>query len=365
MPSWWTARGPRPGASPPEVTLGEAAARTLHAKVGDVLPIADRRTERVERVVIRGIWRQRDAAEPYWLLSPEAADGVAPGSHTYGPIVLSRDDFLRGYADGASLGWVVQPDLGGAGLAELTTLRDDLAARAATLPERSGLGTSAQVTTRLDRLVGRLVRADLVGRSALLTPMLLIAVIGGYALLLVALLLTEHRRTETALMRARGAGRWQLAGLAAREAALVVAARRAARPAGRPMAAAGRAGHAAAARRRPGRSRRDGHPALGGRRRGGRRLPARHGRARRPGGPAPTWRSWAAGRARVAGRRRSGPARTSPWSPSPSWPGCNCASTRHRCPAPAAGSASTRSWPPRPPSACWPARSSRCACSRR
>jgi hypothetical protein len=47
---------------------------------------------------------------------------------------------------------------------------------------------------------------------------LLIVVLGVYALLLIAMLLTEHRRGETALIRARGAARLQIAGLAAREA---------------------------------------------------------------------------------------------------------------------------------------------------
>ena len=75
----------------------------------------------------------------------------------------------------------------------------------------------------MDRLADRLGRADLVGRSALLTPLLLIMVLGGYALVLVAALLNEDRRAQTALLRARGAARGQLAGLAVREAALVVA----------------------------------------------------------------------------------------------------------------------------------------------
>ncbi|MBO0871222.1 MAG: ABC transporter permease, partial [Micromonosporaceae bacterium] len=84
-----------------------------------------------------------------------------------------------------------------------------------------GLGSAALVTTGLDRLADRLGQADLVGRSALATPILLVAVLGGYALLLVAVLLGEDRRAEVALLRARGGARLQVAGLAAREAALV------------------------------------------------------------------------------------------------------------------------------------------------
>ncbi|SCL27021.1 ABC transporter permease [Micromonospora inyonensis] len=115
------------------------------------------------------------------------------------------------------------PDVGAAtGTADLDRLAD--AADAATgLATTAGLGDSGTATTALDDLVDRIQRAALVGRSALVTPMLLVAVLGGYTLLLVAALLGEKRRAETALLRARGAARWQLAGLAGREAALVVA----------------------------------------------------------------------------------------------------------------------------------------------
>jgi hypothetical protein len=210
----WPA-GPRQG------VLAEAVATTLHATVGGRLRIVDRFTGKPTEIAVAGIWRPRDLTDPYWRLVPDVATGVAPGSATYGPIVLSRDDFLRGFAAYASAGWVVEPDLAGVDAARLGPLRRTVA-DLPKLSDQVGFGSGGQVTTRLDRLIDRLDRADLVGRSALVTPMLLVAVLGGYALLLVAILLTEHRRGETALLRARGAARYQLAGLAAREAALVV-----------------------------------------------------------------------------------------------------------------------------------------------
>jgi hypothetical protein len=53
--------------------------------------------------------------------------------------------------------------------------------------------------------------------------MLLLGVLGGYTLLSIALVLSEQRTTETALLRARGAGRGRIVGLTALEALLVVA----------------------------------------------------------------------------------------------------------------------------------------------
>ncbi|HEU5110906.1 MAG TPA: FtsX-like permease family protein, partial [Micromonosporaceae bacterium] len=182
----------------------------------------DRRTGRVTVIAVATVWRPSRPAEPYWLLTPGVAEGVGAGSATYGPIVVPRQDFLRGYAASASAAWLAEPHLVGAGLTGLAPVAPAARDAVANLPDRTGLGSSALVTSELDVLVERLRRADLVGRSTLVTPVLLMAVMAGYALLLVAGLLTRHRRAETALLRVRGAGRGQLAALAAREAALIV-----------------------------------------------------------------------------------------------------------------------------------------------
>ncbi|WP_460844998.1 FtsX-like permease family protein [Phytohabitans suffuscus] len=213
---------PEPGATPVRTALAEAAARTLRAEVGDRIAVHDRLSGRSTEIEVSGIWTPRDPNAPYWRLAPGVADGVTPQSSTYGPFVVDRADFLSGFAASASAAWLVEPDLAGAPLSELDGLGRASTAAVGSLAGEIGLGSSGLVTSRLDELAGRLERADLVGRSALITPMLLMVVLGGYALVLVAVLMTEQRRGETALLRARGAARLQLAGLAAREAALVV-----------------------------------------------------------------------------------------------------------------------------------------------
>jgi hypothetical protein len=213
---------PAAGATPPQAALAEAVAATLHADVGDQVEITDRFTGRRSAVQVAAVWRPRDLDDTYWRLVPGVADGVTPGSSTYGPFVVPRDDFLAGYARSASVAWLIEPDLTRVDPARLAPLRRATEYATGRLPGEVGLGSSALVTTRLDRLADRLGRADLVGRSALVTPILLVVVLGGYALLLVAVLLTEQRQGEIVLLRARGAARFQLAGLAAREAALVV-----------------------------------------------------------------------------------------------------------------------------------------------
>ncbi|OZV75898.1 hypothetical protein CA850_27960 [Micromonospora echinospora] len=214
---------PAAGGSPVQTTLAEPVAATLGVTVGDRVPVTDGFTGRVTDLTVVGLWRPRAAADPYWRLAPETLTGVQPGTATYGPLTVDRADFLRHFLTNASAGWLITPDVGAAtGTADLDRLAD-AADAAGGLAATAGLGDSATTTTALGDLVERIQRAALVGRSALVTPMLLVAVLGGYTLLLVAALLTEQRRAETALLRARGAARWQIAGLAGREAALVVA----------------------------------------------------------------------------------------------------------------------------------------------
>ncbi len=213
---------PRTGADPVQTAIGEAAATTLRVGVGDRIPITDGLTGRVTEVVVTGVFSPVDPDAAYWRLAPETSTGSLSQAATYGPMTVSRDDFATHFLANASAGWLVEPDLTGIGPTALDRLADAAARITTSSSAAAGLGDSAVVSGDLVDLVQRLRQATLVGRSALVTPMLLVVVLGGYALLLVAILLTEHRRGETALLRARGAARWQVAGLTAREATLVV-----------------------------------------------------------------------------------------------------------------------------------------------
>lgn len=213
---------PQPGANPVQTVIGEPAANLLGLKPGSLVPVTDRRTDKVTTVVVSGVFAAQRPDDSYWLLAPEMSQGSLPGGTTYGPFVLDRSDYFSGgWVAGGSASWMVEPELAEAELKDLLAVREVAKTLPTTLPKAMGMGSSVQAVTSLDQLVDRLQRADLVGRSALLTPLLLIIVLGGYALLLLAGLLTEQRRSETALLRARGAARGQLAGLAVREAVLV------------------------------------------------------------------------------------------------------------------------------------------------
>ncbi|WFE64674.1 FtsX-like permease family protein [Micromonospora sp. WMMD714] len=212
---------PTPGAGPLQATLPEKVAGALGLKAGDRVPMRDRSADRRTEVLISGTWRPRDPADPYWRLAPGLGT-TAEADAAHGPFVLDPADFAATFPGSVSAAWVVAPDLAAVGADRLPALRRAITTAATEVPEAAGLGSSAQAATALDRLIDRIGRADLAGRSALATPLLLIVVLGGYALVLIAALLHEDRRAQTALLRARGAARRQLAGLAAREATLVV-----------------------------------------------------------------------------------------------------------------------------------------------
>ncbi|GIG11520.1 ABC transporter permease [Catellatospora coxensis] len=213
---------PAPGGQVPQTVVGEAAAHALGLRPGSRVSMTNGITKKTQQVEVSGVFAARSPQDPYWLLAPELADGVEPGGHTYGPLVLDRADFFAGWSYLGSSGWVATPDLSRAEGADLAAAR----AAAGTLdevPEELGFSETGQASTQLERLIDRIEQARLVGRSDMLTPLLLIAILGGYALMLLASLLTEGRRAETALLRARGASRVQLGGLAAREALLIAA----------------------------------------------------------------------------------------------------------------------------------------------
>jgi hypothetical protein len=206
-------------AAPIPAALPAAVATGLHAGIGTVLTTRDTNTGARLRLVVTGLYRQRDPAAPYWDIDAIWTCGAStqncPAGH--GPIVVSPASFgPGGYAvDQAS--WVVIPDTNAIGGGDLTALAGRVSAADGSFP---GLVASSGLPGVLTQTGQDLV----VSRSLLVVGTLLLLLPALSALVLAARLLASHRETEHALLSARGAARWQLASPAAGEAVLACAA---------------------------------------------------------------------------------------------------------------------------------------------
>lgn len=160
---------PRPGANPVEVSLPERVAGTLGLTVGERIPVRDRATERRGELVLAGTWRPRDPTDAYWLLAPGVGAGSAGSGTSYGPFTLDPADFVTTFPGSVSASWLAQPDLGGVDTADLPAVRKALTEATTAVPEAAQLGSSGQAATKMETLLDRIGRADLVGRSSLAT----------------------------------------------------------------------------------------------------------------------------------------------------------------------------------------------------
>lgn len=216
-------------AAPVEVALPQLAAETLGLATGSALTVVQRLDEVPIEVVVTGTYDPVEPTNWYWRNDPLDTRGMVVGA-TYpiiGPFVVADETTLAAAVAAAGLDaewrlgadWsVASPADVGAVRTALPRLTDDLRT------ERDEPLTGAvQVETELTEILTSLQRSLLSNQSMMLIPVLQLALLAAYTLLLAARLLSEHRRTETSLLQARGGSTNQLIGLALRETAFLVA----------------------------------------------------------------------------------------------------------------------------------------------
>jgi len=204
-------------------TISEGAAAALGLKVGDSIDLVSRLDHAIAvHVVVTGIWRP-DRADPYWLGAPLELDGTATTGTftTRGPFVVGRDALLAlDPSRATAIEWRAMPDLGRLATDGVGDLRE----RVDSLGPRLGAVTSGSpptVTTTLSATLGQVERSILVSHSGITLLTIQFAVLAGYAIVLVAGMLLERRRSDLALMRSRGASTVHLAAMALTEAAVL------------------------------------------------------------------------------------------------------------------------------------------------
>ncbi|QKE85379.1 FtsX-like permease family protein [Arthrobacter sp. NEB 688] len=223
-----------------EVALPEAAARALSVAPGDDLALTDlvdADGPRLSAEVV-GTFRPRNAEDGLWSDLPLALDGVVPSDFTtYGPLVVAPGTFDGPLVGTSTVTWRAVPDLAAVRAGDLAGARaraDDVLTRLRTvtgLPTVEGVQASARPATvplRSPRVASDLPAlvdsAAVVGdrvRVSLLTPAVLLVLLGSVALVGAAALLATLRDAETRLLRVRGASTRRLAGLAVGDALVV------------------------------------------------------------------------------------------------------------------------------------------------
>ncbi|MCX5015651.1 ABC transporter permease [Streptomyces sp. NBC_00555] len=204
--------------------LGVAVPRAALVRLGlteAALPaevrLADRYGGAPLTVLVTGVYRAADPADPYWRLDPLGGRELQVSSFTtYGPLLVDDTAFTAGGLPQNSRGSLLTADFTTVRAAEAGALRERAAGLAGG-PGEAGVKTPAgfQVKTELPVLLEELESGRLVARSSLLVGALQLAVLAAAALLLVAQLLTDRQEPERVLLTARGASRARLGALGA------------------------------------------------------------------------------------------------------------------------------------------------------
>ncbi|WP_433547659.1 FtsX-like permease family protein [Streptomyces sp. CA-294286] len=219
----WPKPAPKDPGEVIEVALPDNAAQQLKLTPGPtVLTLTDRLSGPARKVRITGLYEPRSLADPYWKLEDLNGRGVRVGSFTtYGPLLVDPGLLRSPAVSAGSVSWLVTADFSGVDTGRIDALRAAAVAGAERLTKAPPLQNSASVAHGLPQVLDQAERSLLVSRSTLLIVSLQLILLAGYALLLVARLLSTERAGETELLMARGGSRRRVVGLAAVEAALL------------------------------------------------------------------------------------------------------------------------------------------------
>ncbi|QDY79506.1 FtsX-like permease family protein [Streptomyces qinzhouensis] len=213
---------PAPKAAGPvvEVALPEAAARALKLTAGPrVLTLASRLGGPAVQIRVAGVYRINDRHDPYWQLDELRGRSVrADVFTTYGPLLADPRAFASERIAKGGLSWLATADFGALEADRIDALRSSVRQSQKQLSAQPGLKGGVVAKTSLPEILDRMERALLVARATLLIVSLQLVLLAGYALLLVARLLSTERESETRFLLARGASRRRIAALSALEA---------------------------------------------------------------------------------------------------------------------------------------------------
>lgn len=223
--------GPPHRGDPLPVALPVAVARHLHVAPGSALKASARSGPAAAGLRVTGVFRIKNPASPYWAMDLVSVSGFSgnaipavgqPGSVLiYGPAVVNPAAF-HSVLTASQASWYVLPSASAMARQDISTLAastNQMTSALTTLILPSGV----QVTTRLTGVLAGIASTIVLARSLFAIGALALLLVAAAALMLAARLLASLRDEESALLRARGATRWQLTRPALAEALVIAA----------------------------------------------------------------------------------------------------------------------------------------------
>ena len=219
---------PEAGHQPLQAAISEGAAAALDAQLGSRLALADASrpgadpTAVVVEVEIAGIYAPQ-AQDSYWLGDSLDLNGVESGGlGLFGPLMVGREDLTAGgRIEQVDLRWRALPLVDRMRVDQLERTRAALGGLPSAVERALPAGRFVTVDRGLADVLGRIDRSALVSRGGVVLITLQFGVLAGYAVLLVGGILAERRRSEVALLRARGASTAEVGLIAAGEATVL------------------------------------------------------------------------------------------------------------------------------------------------
>jgi ABC-type antimicrobial peptide transport system permease subunit len=224
--------GPPHRGRPVPAAVPAAVASQLHLTVGSVLTATPSSGGAAVSLQVTGLFRANDPASPYWALDLLPVSGMSvqrysfstPVSTTtssfssYGPAVVNPAAF-GGALTVRQASWMVLPQASALARGNLEALSTGTGAAVTQLNQLLPEGLT--VTSGLPQILAGIASTIVLTRSLFTIAALLLLLVAGAALVLAARLLAGQREEESALLRARGATRWQVVRPVLAEALLV------------------------------------------------------------------------------------------------------------------------------------------------
>ena len=227
--------GPPHRGGPVPAALPAAAASQLHLTVGSVLTATRQSGGAATSLQVTGLFRANNPASPYWALDLLPVSGIrvqrystsyaglstSNSSTTYGPAVVNPAAFGGALTVGQA-SWMVLPQAPAMARGNIEALSTGTSAALTQLNELLPEGLT--VTSGLPQVLVGIASTIVLTRSLFTIAALLLLLVAGAGLVLAARLLADMREEESALLRARGATRWQVVRPVLAEAMLLGAA---------------------------------------------------------------------------------------------------------------------------------------------